>query len=84
MPECDENILDTDVFIRVDFSTFFVTWVWNLRLWDLILKGFEGPGLPYGPPGYALLQTTEIHDFQAPPRISVPGSGGGFLLVWEP
>ena len=72
MPECVENIANTDVFVRVNFSACFVTWVRKLRLWDLILEGFEGPGLPYRPPGYAMLRTAEIHDFQAGPGI--PGT----------
>ena len=77
MPECDENLVNIDVFIRLHFSTFFVTLACKWRPWDLILEGFEGPGQPCRPPGYAMLRTAEIHDFQAPPRIlSSPFLGG--------
>ena len=69
MPECHENLLNSDVFMRFPFSVFSVILACKLRLWDLILEDLEGPGLPYRPPGHALLQTAEIHDFQVPPRI---------------
>ena len=68
MPECYENLVDIDVFMRFPFSVFSVIWACKLRLWDLILEALEGPGLPYRPPGHAMLQTGEIHDFQAPPE----------------
>ena len=71
MPECHENLINTDVFTRLPFSVFSVILVCKLRLWDLILEDLEGPGLPYRPPGNAMLWTAEIHDFQVPPRILV-------------
>ena len=60
MPECHENLLNIDVFMRFPFSVFSVILACKLRLWDLILAGFEGHALPYRPPGHALLQTAEI------------------------
>ena len=67
MPECDENLVNSNVFMRFPFSVFSVILACKFRLWDLILKDLEGPGLPHRPPGHALLQTAEIHDFQAGP-----------------
>ena len=52
MPECDENIVNIDVFTRLHFSAIFMTLLCKWRPWDLILEGFEVPGLPYRPPGY--------------------------------
>ena len=72
MPECDENIVNIDVFMRLHFPAIFMALACNWRPWVLILEGFEGPGLPYRPPGYAMLQTAEIHDFQAGPGILGP------------
>ena len=71
MPECVENIVNIVVFIRLHFSVVFVTLACKWRPWDLILEALEGPGLPYRPPGYAMLRTAEIHDFQAGPGIPV-------------
>ena len=71
MPECDENLINIDVFIRLHFSTFFVTLACKWRPWDLILEGFEEPGQPCRAPGYAMLRTAEIQDFQAGPGIPV-------------
>ena len=68
---CDENIVNMDVFARLHFSAIFMTLPCKWRPWDLILEGFEGPGLPYRPPGHAMLRTDEIHDFQAGPGIPV-------------
>ena len=77
MPECHENLLNINVFMRFPFSICSVILACKLRLWDFILEDLEGPGLPYRPPGHALLQTAEIHDFQVPPRIlSQPGLEG--------
>ncbi len=56
----------------------------NRRLWDLIFGCFEGPVLPYRPPGHALLQGAGIHDFGAPPGSEVTRSGGGKRLGLEP
>ena len=77
MPEFHENLGNITVFMRFPFSVFSVILVCKLRLWDLILEGFEGPGLPYRPPCYAMLWTAEIHDFQVPPRILSPANLGG-------
>ena len=71
MPECHKSIVNMYVFMRFPFSVFSVILVCKLRLWDSILEDLEGPRLPYRPPGHALLQTAEIHDFQVPPRILV-------------
>ena len=77
MPECHENAANIDVFMRFPFSVFSVILACKLRLWDLILKDLEGPGLPYRPPGNAMLRTAEIHDFQVRPRIlQTPNLGG--------
>ena len=64
-------MVNIDVFMRFAFSVFSAILACKLRLWDLILEDLEGPGLPYMPPGHALLRTAEIHDFQVPPRILV-------------
>ena len=69
MPEGDENIVNIDVFTRLHFSAIFMTLACKWRPWDLILEGFEGPGQPCRPPGYAMLRTAEIHDFQVPSGI---------------
>ena len=69
MPECPENLVDIDVFMRFPFSVFSVTLACKLRLWDFILEHLEGSGLPYRPHGNAMLQTAEIYDVQVPPRI---------------
>ena len=63
MPECDENLVNIDVFMRFPFSVFSVIWACKFRLWDFILEDLEGPGLPYRLPCYAMLGTAEIHDF---------------------
>ena len=61
MPECHENLVNSYVFMRFPFSVFSVILSCKLRLWDLILEDLEVPGLPYRPPGHALLQTAEIN-----------------------
>ena len=77
MPECDENVLNSDVFMRFPCSVFSMILACKLRLWDLILEDLEGPGLPHRLPGHAMLWTAEIHDFQVPPRIlQTPNLGG--------
>ena len=77
MPECHENLLNIDVFMRFPFSVFSVILVCKFRLWHFILEDLEGPGLPYRSPGHALLRTAEIHDFQVPPEILRTGKVGG-------
>ena len=84
MPECDENLVNIDVFMRLPFSGFSLIWACKWRPWDLILEGFEGPVMLYRPRGHALLQTAGIHDFQVPPGSEGTGSGEGNTLVWEP
>ena len=69
MPECHENLVNIDVFMRFPFSVFSVILACKLKLWGRILEDLEGPGLPYRPPCFAMLWTAEIHDFQVPPRI---------------
>ena len=77
MPECHENLLNIYVFMRFPFSVFSVIWACKLRLWDLILEDLEGPGLPYRPPGCAMLRTAEIYDFQAGSGIPRSAKCGG-------
>ena len=40
MPECDENIVNIDVFIRLHFSTFFMTlackWSLGTSFWGVL------------------------------------------------
>ena len=84
MPECHENLVNSDVFMRFPFSVFSVILVCKLRLRDLILEDLEGPGLPCRPPGHALLQTVEVLDFQVPPGSEVMRSGEGTSLVSGP
>ena len=71
MPECYENLINIDVFMRFPFSVFSVVLACKFRFWDLILEDLEGPGLPYRLHCYAMLRTAEILDFQVSPRILV-------------
>ena len=87
MPECDENLVNSDVFMRFPFSVFSVVLACKLRLWDLIWEDLEEPGLPYRRPGNAMLWTAEIHDFQVPHRIlSTPkleGDSRGLAALYQ-
>ena len=84
MPECDENIVNIDVFMRLHFPAIFMALACNWRPWDLILEAWRGLGCLIGLLATLCCGLLKSMIFRYPPESCITWTWVVIRGVWRP